>query len=127
MEVGEDRRVLIVDDEALVRLYAVDVFEEAGYTVLEARDAEEALLVLAAQDSPVDLLFTDVNMPGSMDGVDLARAVHKLYPQMAILITSGKVAVDTSDLPNETPFLPKPYSPDAVLKVAGRCVGQAAH
>lgn len=125
MESDKAPTVLVVDDEALVRMYAVDVFEEAGFEVLEARDAADALQVLERLDTEgraIDLLFTDVNMPGAMDGMELARRVHDAHPDMAVLIASGKVQADDGALPQGTPFLPTPYTPEAVLRVACRCV-----
>ena len=103
------RSVLVVEDEALVRLLAVDMLEDMGLKTVEAGDADEALFQLAAHPD-VDVLFTDVNMPGGMDGVELARRVHKVRPEAGIIVTSGKQYVDLAALPDRGVFLPKPYS-----------------
>src|ERR1700729_531842 len=81
--------ILIVEDEALVRLSAVDMLEDAGFRMIEAVNSEQALELLAA-DSDVQLLFTDVNMPGTIDGLALARQVRDRWPHIGIMIASGK-------------------------------------
>ncbi len=100
--------VLVVDDEPLIRMNAVDMLFDAGFDVVEAADAAEALNAIA--DHPdVGLLFTDVNMPGQMDGLELAYRVHQLHPQIRLILTSGKVWLDPEELPDHGQFLGKPY------------------
>jgi CheY-like chemotaxis protein len=107
--------VLLVEDEPLVRMFGADVLEEAGYEVLEAADGDEALQVLEAR-SDIHVLFTDVNMPGSLDGLDLARLVHERRPGIKLLIASGQVRLNDNEIPDSGRFLPKPYNPDDILR-----------
>ncbi len=100
--------VLIVEDEPLVRLLAVDIVEGMGVAALEASDAEEALAMLQAHPE-VAVLFTDVDMPGSMNGLRLAACVHERSPAIAIIVTSGKSLHSDAALPENSTFLPKPY------------------
>jgi CheY-like chemotaxis protein len=100
--------VLIVEDDALIRLLAVDIVEEAGYIALEASDADEAVVILEAR-SDIAVLFTDINMPGSMDGLKLAHAVRNRWPPVKIIMVSGQVRLSPSDLPSDAQFYPKPY------------------
>jgi CheY-like chemotaxis protein len=100
--------VLIVEDDTLVRLLAVDIVEEAGYIALEAADADEAVSILEAR-SDIAVLFTDINMPGSMDGLKLAHAVRNRWPPVKIIMVFGQVRLTASDLPPNTHFFPKPY------------------
>ena len=102
--------VLIVEDEALVRMAAVGMVEEAGFEVLEATNADEAILLLEARRD-ITVVFTDVEMPGSMDGLRLAHAVRGRWPPIKIIATSGRYAVRDGDLPSGGLFLRKPYSP----------------
>jgi len=100
--------VLVVDDEPLIRMNAADMLLDAGFSVLEAADAAAALRVLG--DHPeIQVLFTDVNMPGEMDGLDLARRVHQLRPEVHLIVTSGKVAPSAGAIPDDGDFLGKPY------------------
>ena len=101
--------VLIVEDEYLVRTGTRDAVETAGFDVLEAGDADEAIAILAARND-VSLIFTDVHMPGSMDGLKLVHFVRDRWPPVKIVATSGRVRITDSDLPEGGRFLPKPYS-----------------
>jgi two-component system, response regulator PdtaR len=101
--------VLIVEDEFLVRMGTRAALEMAGFDVVEAGDADEAIAILAARND-VRLIFTDVHMPGSMDGLKLAHFVRDRWPPVKIVATSGRVRVAESDLPEGGCFLPKPYS-----------------
>lgn len=111
--------VLVVDDEGLVRLDAVEILRDAGYAVVEADSAEQALAVVAG-GAAVDVLFTDINMPGRMDGLELARLVSRLEPRIRLLLTSGKVRPQRSEIPSHGMFIPKPYSPEAVARAVDR-------
>jgi len=106
--------ILIVEDEALVRFLGVGMFADAGFRVIEAADSEEALEVLAA-DSEVQLLFTDVNLPGTMDGLALAAQVHDRWPHIGIIVVSGKAIPQPHELPAGCRFYRKPYDADTVI------------
>jgi len=101
--------VLIVEDEYLVRTGTRAALEMAGFDVLEAGDADEAIAILTARND-VSLIFTDVHMPGSMDGLKLAHFVRDRWPPVKIVATSARVRITASDLPEGGRFLPKPYS-----------------
>src|ERR1700727_1312662 len=95
--------VLVVEDEPLLRMLAVDVVEEAGFIAIEARDADEAVILLESR-TDITLLFTDINMPGSMDGLKLAHAVRDRWPPIKILVVSGQQRLQFSDLPSNRFF-----------------------
>src|SRR5512132_3910992 len=95
--------VLVVEDDPLLRMLAVEVVEEAGYTAIEARDADEAVVLLESR-ADIALLFTDIDMPGSMDGLKLAHAVRNRWPPIKILIVSGHLQVAQNDLPHDSRF-----------------------
>jgi CheY-like chemotaxis protein len=107
--VKERRAILVVEDESLLRWRAMDVVEEAGFAALEASNADDALRILAAH-SDIRALFTDINMPGTLDGLELAQFVHNRYPDIKLIITSGKAAPSDDEIPEDGVFLPKPYS-----------------
>jgi len=108
MREAEHDTILIVEDEVLIRIIAADALEDSGFTVLEASDAAEALRILARHDE-VAVLFTDINMPGDMDGLALARHVASERPEIKVVVTSGKQWLDATSLPDAGVFLPKPY------------------
>jgi len=101
--------VLVVDDELLVRMTAIDELEETGFQVLEAANADVALEVLEARSDDVHALFTDVNMPGSMDGMALAEQVHRRWPHIRLLISSGYARPHPDEIPDNGHFVPKSY------------------
>jgi two-component system, response regulator PdtaR len=109
--------MLIVEDDALVRLSGVGIFIEAGFRMIEAGSGDEALAFLEA-NSGVQLLFTDVDMPGTIDGFALARQVHDRWPRIGIIVASGRSAPQTCELPAGAHFHRKPYSPVAVVRHA---------
>jgi two-component system, response regulator PdtaR len=100
--------VLIVEDEPLVRMLAADVFYEKGLDVLEAPHADGALALLK-DNTDIDVLFTDINMPGALNGVDLAWEVHRRWPNVALMITSARQSAAIDDMPSTAMFVPKPY------------------
>ena len=100
--------VLIVEDEFLVRLYAVEMIQEAGYRAVEAADADEAIRVLETRND-IKIVFTDVNMPGSMDGLKLAHVVRDRWPPVQLIVSSGRIVIPERELPAGGRFLGKPY------------------
>ncbi|KRE04363.1 hypothetical protein ASE63_25425 [Bosea sp. Root381] len=107
--------ILVVEDEPILRLDAVDLLTDAGHIVLEAANADEAIALLETRPD-ITVLFTDIEMPGSMDGMKLARAVRDRWPPVMIIVASGRVLPGAGELPDNVPYLPKPYSPEAMLK-----------
>lgn len=100
--------VLIVEDEFLIRMSAVQMVEDAGFAVIEAADADAAIAILTAR-SDIRVVFTDINMPGSMDGLKLARAVRDRWPPILLIVTSGMVTPASGEIPPGGRFLRKPY------------------
>jgi CheY-like chemotaxis protein len=96
-------KVLVVEDEMLLRMRAVDIVEDAGFTPIEAVNADEALAILESR-SDIDLLFTDIQMPGSMDGLKLAHAVHQRWPSIKIILVSGKLTPTEAEKPIDSRF-----------------------
>jgi CheY-like chemotaxis protein len=111
MGLAEPRRpiVLVVEDDHLLRLDAIDMIEAAGFDVIEAANADGAIAILESRND-IAVVFTDVQMPGSMDGLKLARAVRGRWPPIKIVTTSGLRIIEATDLPEGGRFLPKPYS-----------------
>lgn len=108
------KTIMIVEDEALVRMDLVDFFEDAGWQVFEAAHADEAIALLE-HHKEVRVVLTDVNMPGSMDGVKLAHYVRGRFPPTLLYVVSGGIPIPGSALPKETTFLPKPFDPYRLL------------
>src|SRR5664279_5449755 len=100
-------KVLVVEDEMMLRMRAVDIVEDAGFTPLEAVNADDALAILESR-SDIDLLFTDIQMPGTMDGLKLAHAVHARWPTIKIMLVSGQVTPTESEKPANSRFYGKP-------------------
>jgi two-component system, response regulator PdtaR len=107
--------VLIVEDEALVRLSAVGMLEDAGFRMIEAVNGDDALELLEA-DSDVQLLFTDVNMPGAINGLALAKRVHDRWPHIRIMVASARPMSQPNELPAGSRFEQKPYSADTMVR-----------
>jgi two-component system, response regulator PdtaR len=105
--------VLIVEDEMLIRMGAVDLVLSAGYEALEARDADEAIRILEARHD-IDLVFTDVQMPGTMDGIKLANFIRGRWPPVKLLVASGNAIIEESSLPSGSRFFSKPYDDHAI-------------
>ena len=106
--------VLIVEDEPLVRLDAIRSIENAGFEVIEAANADEAIRVLENR-SDIRVVFTDIHMPGSMDGLKLAHAVRNRWPPIKIIVTSGRGQVSEQELPEGGRFIAKPYEATQVI------------
>jgi CheY-like chemotaxis protein len=105
---SETPAILIVEDETLVRLGAVRAIEDAGFEVIEAANADEAIRILENR-SDIRVVFTDIHMPGSIDGLKLAHAVRNRWPPIKIIGTSGHHLVSKNDLPEGGRFFAKPY------------------
>lgn len=106
--------VLAVEDEPIVRMSMADFLDDAGFKVFEAVNADEAIALLQAR-TDVQAIVTDIEMPGSMNGLELARVVQLRWPGVGIVVTSGRVSPGPDDLMNKVVFLNKPYLPDAVI------------
>jgi two-component system, response regulator PdtaR len=111
-------RVLLVEDEPLISDIAAEALQEQGFEVETAANAGDALRRLAAE-SPVDILFTDIDLPGGMDGTALARCARRLRSDLPVIFTSGRYRLDVSEAVAGAMFLPKPYD----LNTLGRIVG----
>ncbi|MEO7223855.1 MAG: response regulator [Devosia sp.] len=110
-------KVLVVEDEPIIRLGMVSSLEDAGYSVIEASNADEAIMWLA-KDSEVGVVVTDVDMPGSMDGIKLAHYVRRRWPPIQLLVISGKVGVKPGELPDGARFMSKPFQdPQLILTI----------
>ena len=108
--------ILIVEDEFLLRMDSAEVIENAGFEVVQAANADEAIAILTARPN-IHVVFTDIQMPGSMDGLKLARAVRGRWPPIKIVATSGHAGLGATDLPEGGRFLSKPYSPTQIAGV----------
>ncbi|WP_267361628.1 MULTISPECIES: response regulator, partial [unclassified Methylobacterium] len=106
---------LVVEDDDLVRLCAVEMLEDAGFQTVEARNADEAWFILHER-SDIGALFTDVDMPGSMCGMTLAGRVHEAWPDIRLVLTSGRHRFNDQEVPDHGQFVPKPYSASEVVE-----------
>ena len=106
--------VLIVEDEPLLRLAAVDMIEGAGFEVVEASDATQAVLILESRPD-IRIVFTDIDMPHGMDGLKLAAAIRDRWPPIHIIVTSGHLVPPMTHLPADSLFFPKPYRENEII------------
>jgi len=119
--------VLIVEDETLISHLVADWLNERGFAVHEAASGDEALAYIE-QGGPVDVMFTDVNLPGSLSGAELAAAVRALRPELPIVYASGRYAADQiAPLVSRSVFVTKPYDPVDVCTLLERLTGGARH
>ena len=116
MEKLPAREALVVEDEPMTRMVAADAISDVGVKVHEAGDAGEALDLLGTHPK-VGLLFTDIELPGDMNGLALAKKTHNLRPDVELIVTSGTQNLADSDLPDNGTFLSKPYRTDDLQKV----------
>ena len=116
--------VLVVEDEMLLRMLAIDMVEDAGYSSLEAVDAAGALAVLESR-SDIALLFIDIQMPGSMDGLKLAHAVHKRWRPIKIILVSGQLRPAKIDIPPNSRFFAKPLQSTRMIAEMQDMIGDA--
>src|SRR3979411_1086218 len=117
--------VLVVEDEMLLRMRAVDIVEDAGFCPVEAVNADEAISILESR-SDISLLFTDIQMPGSMDGLKLAHAVHDRWPSIKIILVSGQVRPSPAERPADSRFFGKPLSGEQMIIELQAMVGAGA-
>ena len=114
--------VLVVEDSTIIRLGAVDLVLDAGYEALEACDADEAIRILESR-SDIDLVFTDVQMPGTMDGIKLSHYIRDRWPPVRLIVASGKAILEESSLPEGSRFFSKPYSDHTIADAMARLLG----
>ena len=114
MSEAEQPLVLVVEDEELLRLHAADLLEDQGFRVIKSKNAAAALKVLEMHPD-VRLLFTDIQRPGKLDGMDLARQVHANWPNVLLVITSGQVRPTRAEIPDDGRFVAKPYKASELL------------
>jgi two-component sensor histidine kinase len=117
--------VLVVEDEMVLRMRAVDIVEDAGFVPIEAVSADQAIGILESRDD-ISLLFTDIQMPGSMDGLKLAHAAHARWPHIKIILVSGQIAVTDADKPDDSRFFPKPLEVQQMIGELQDMVGKGA-
>jgi CheY-like chemotaxis protein len=115
--------VLVVDDDPCVRAVGADILADAGFAVLEACDADEALRLLAAHPD-ISVVFSDVEMPGALDGLALASRATELRPGIGIVLTSGGRALERCELPCESHFVRKPYAGAVLLRRIADAMGR---
>ena len=106
----------------LLRMRAVDMVEDAGYTSVEAVDADEAVAILESR-SDIALLFTDVQIPGSMDGLKLAHTVHKRWPPIKIILASGQLKLSIAEIPVDSRFFGKPLEAGELIAQMQKMIG----
>jgi CheY-like chemotaxis protein len=111
--------VLVVEDSTIIRMGAIDLVQSAGYEALEARDADEAIAILESRDD-IDLVFTDVQMPGTMDGIKLSHYIRNRWPPVKLIIASGATIVEESSLPIGSRLFSKPYDDHTIIDEMAR-------
>jgi two-component system, response regulator PdtaR len=109
------RLILVVEDHPLIRMGAIQLIEEAGYEAVEASTADEAIMILEARPD-IHLMFTDIEMPGSIDGLKLAHYVRHRWPPVLLIVVSGKITVDERELPAGARFFAKPYNDNKIVE-----------
>jgi CheY-like chemotaxis protein len=114
--------ILVVEDDPLVRMYLVSAIEAEGLTAYEAGHADHAILMMEAH-ADIRVLFTDIEMPGSMDGIRLAHYVRHRWPPVRVFITSGRPRPAAADMPLSSVFLRKPYSPSDLQQIFDAATG----
>jgi two-component system, response regulator PdtaR len=112
-------KVLVVEDELLSRIHTVMLIEDAGYEAVEAGNADDAIKILENRKD-IRIVFTDIDMPGSMDGLKLSRAIRKRWPPIELILTSGHFMVSDEDLPERGRFFPKPYDDEQLIDALNR-------
>ncbi|MGA9946966.1 MAG: response regulator [Xanthobacteraceae bacterium] len=113
LELSRRQVVLVVEDEPLILMLAIEMIRDAGFAPLWASNADDAVHILESRND-IRIVFTDINMPGSMDGIRLAQAVRGRWPPIKIIVTSGFSGGDLKLLPEGSQFIPKPYDADQI-------------
>jgi CheY-like chemotaxis protein len=111
--------VLVVEDEPFLRMVAVDLVEEAGFEAVQAANADQAVRILEAR-ADIRIVFTDIDMPGSMDGMKLAIAIRGRWPPIAVILTSGLYNIGKDELPARSVFFRKPYNHNEIIATIQR-------
>ena len=117
--------VLLVEDEFLIRMFIADLPSEAGFEVIEASDAETALKRLEISEGDVHAVFTDVDMPPGMNGLELARKVQERWPEIGVIVTSAHHRPAPDEIAGCEAFIPKPYEPETVVRELQRSLEHA--
>ena len=110
-----DAVVLVVEDDPLILMSALDLVTHAGFTSVGAPGADEAIAILAAR-SDIRLVFTDIEMPGTMDGLKLAHYIRNRWPPINLIVASGRAILEESQLPSRSRFFSKPYDDNAIAQ-----------
>ncbi len=113
--------MLVVEDDLLIRMGVVAMIEDAGIEVVEATNADDAMVVLKSRPD-ITVVFTDIEMPGSMDGLKFSFAVRDRWPPIRLIIASGRLPPRSDEMPGKTTFLRKPYTEAAVIEAVQRAI-----
>ena len=119
------RVVLVVEDHPLIRLSALDLVNTAGFEAIGAQSADEAIAILETR-SDIHLVFTDVEMPGTMDGLKLAHYIRNRWPPVQLIVVSGRAKLDETMLPANSKFFPKPYNDNVIVAELNRLLAQSS-
>jgi CheY-like chemotaxis protein len=107
--------VLVVEDEAMIRMLAVDTLTDAGFEVVEAVHGDQALSILQTHADQIHLIFSDIHMPGTLDGLALVQHAQSHWPWIWTILTSGQSQPASHQMPPGSRFIPKPYALEAVV------------
>jgi len=116
----ENPSILVVDDEVLIRMDTMYVLEDAGYCVVEAANSDEAVTMLERCPG-ITTVLTDINMPGSMDGLQLSRLIRDRWPVIGLVVTSGRFLAKAAQRPSGVRFIAKPYTPSEIVSALQSC------
>jgi two-component system, response regulator PdtaR len=116
--------ILVVEDIPLIRMGAVDLFVNAGFEALEAESADDAIRILESRQD-IHLVFTDVGMPGTMDGIKLSHYIRDRWPPVKLIVASGKAIIEESHLPVGAKFFSKPYDEGAIIQTVMGMLSEA--
>lgn len=117
--------ILLVEDEMFIRMNVADTLERAGFNVIEAADAQTAQDILRCRDD-IQILFTDIQMPGPMDGLDLAYLVRERWPHIFVIVSSGHFRLCDRELPEKAVFISKPYGEQVPVRTVQNLLEERA-